>query len=37
MYKNLKQQENQADNRKDGKLVVLTHNVSNKTITASIV
>lgn len=34
MDKKLKQQGNQADNRKDGQLAVLTYTNSNKTITA---
>lgn len=37
MEERLKQQGNQADNRKDGKLAVLTYTTSNKTIIASIV
>lgn len=37
MDKRLKQQGNQADNRKDGRLAVLTYTTSNKIITASIV
>lgn len=37
MDKRLKQQGNQADNRKDGGLAILTYTASNKTITASII